>query len=145
MPNNIPDLPFGAQLIGRTEKTLGALLDRILTDSGLSEAEYVAMRICSELIGSQRAEVEAQLAAVFRRGDDHASALLDRLASAEVIDCDALRPLQLTATGLALRDRIARETDMITERLWGDLPAGDLAVAARVLSTVLRRAALEKA
>lgn len=126
-------------------ETLGVLLDRILADSGLSEPEYVAMRVCSELAGSQRADVEARLAAVFRRGDDHASALVDRLASAGVIESDALRPLQLTTTGLALRDRIAGETDKITERLWGDLPAEDLAVAARVLSTVLRRAAQEGA
>lgn len=145
MSTTIPNLPFGTQLIGRTEKTLGALLDRILQDSGLSEPEYVAMRVCSDRAGSQRADIEAQLATVFRKGEDHAAALLDRLIAAGVIEDDASRSLRLTAAGGALRDRIAAETDVITERLWGDLPAEDLSVAARVLTTVLRRGALERA
>lgn len=139
------DLPFGTQLIGRTEKSLGVLLDRVLADSGLNEPEYVAMRVCSDQAGSQRAAIEARLAAVFRKGNDHASALLDSLASAKVIESDASGSVQLTASGRSLRDGIALETDAITARLWGDLPAQDLDVAARVLSTVLHRAALEHA
>ena len=36
---------FGPQLIGETEKTLQALLRRALTDSGLSERLWVALRV----------------------------------------------------------------------------------------------------
>ena len=145
MSTTAPDLPFGAQLIGRTEKSLNVVLDRILIDSGLSEPEYVAMRVCSDQAGSQRSDIEAQLTAVFRKGPGHAEQLLDRLTDAGVIETDDAQTLTLTAAGIALRDGIASQTGAITERLWGDLPSDDLAVAARVLSTVLQRAADERA
>lgn len=137
--------PFGAQLIGRTEKSLNAILGRILLDSGLSEPEYVAMRVCSDHAGANRSDVEARLSGVFRKGPDHAGQLLDRLTSAGIIESDEADSLTLTSAGVALRDGLAQRTNAITERLWGDLPDQDLVVAARVLSTVLTRAANEHA
>src|SRR5262245_55226960 len=44
--------PFGPQLIGETEKTLGALLRRFLERSGLSEPEWVTLRVADLLDGS---------------------------------------------------------------------------------------------
>jgi hypothetical protein len=145
MTTSTPNLPFGAQLIGRTEKSLGAVLDRVLIDSGLTEAEYVALRVCSDQAGSQRTDIEVQLSAVFRQGHGHAEHLLDRLTSNGIIEVDESGSLRLSGAGIVLRDGIARQTSAITERLWGDLPAADLAVAARILSTVLERAADERA
>lgn len=145
MSTSTPTLPFGAQLIGRTEKSLNAILQRILVDGGLSEPEYVAMRVCAEHTGAQRLDLEGQLAVVFRKGKDQASSLLDSLTGAGIIATDATGCVALTPTGRDLRDRMAAETDAITARLWGDLAADDLAVAGRVLSTVLQRAAGERA
>jgi len=145
MSTTTPDLPFGAQLIGRTEKSLDAVLKGILVGSGLSEPEYVALRVCSDRSGEQRAGVTAQLATAFRKGDDHAAALVERLASAGMINPDQAAPVELTQTGRELHDRLVAETNAIAARLWGDLPTADLAVAARVLSTVLRRTATEHA
>ena len=39
--------------------------------------------------------------------------------------------------------KIRSEVNEITQRLWGDLPAEDLANAGRVLGTVLERASAE--
>jgi DNA-binding MarR family transcriptional regulator len=141
MSTTTPDLPFGAQLIGRTEKSLDALLKGVLVGSGLSQPEYVALRVCSDRAGEQRANITAQLAAAFRKGEDHAAALLERLGSAGMINSDQAAPIELTQTGRELHDRLVAETDAVAARLWGDLPSHDLAVAARVLSTVLRRTA----
>jgi DNA-binding MarR family transcriptional regulator len=60
-----------------------------------------------------------------------------------MINTDQAAPVELTPAGRELHDRLAAETDALAARLWGDLPDGDLAIAARVLSTVLRRAAKE--
>jgi DNA-binding MarR family transcriptional regulator len=49
-------------------------------------------------------------------------------------------PVKLTDAGQQLFGQIRAATTEITERLWGDLPAEDLAAAGRVLSTVLARA-----
>jgi DNA-binding MarR family transcriptional regulator len=141
---NIPDLPFGTQLIGRTEKSLNAILDRILGDSGLNETEYVAMRFCAAHPGAPRAEATAQLATVFRKGEEHAAAQVERLVSAGIVESDPAGSLELTAAGRELQARLVAEIESITARLWGDIPAADLEVAGRVLSTVLRRAAAER-
>lgn len=145
MSATTPNLPFGTQLIGRTEKSLSGILTRLLADRGLTEPEYVAMRVCSERAGSPRSEIEAQLASVFRKGDDHAADLLDRLTAAGIIAADGSGSLELTVSGRELRDGIAGQTNAITERLWGDIPAEHQEIAARVLSTVLQRAADERA
>lgn len=42
-----------------------------------------------------------------------------------------------------LRERVGGRIGEIAARLWGDLPAEDLAAAGRVLGTVLRRANAE--
>jgi DNA-binding MarR family transcriptional regulator len=144
MGTTTPDLPFGAQLIGRTEKSLDAVLKATLVGSGLSEPEYVALRVCSDRSGEQRTDVIAQLAAAFRRGEDHAAQLIERLSEAGLINSDPAAPVELTQAGHELHDRLVAETDAIAGRLWGDLPAHELAVAARVLSIVLGRAATER-
>lgn len=143
MSTTTPDLPFGAQLIGRTEKSLDVLLKRVLVDSGLSEPEYVALRVCFDHAGDQRADVTAQVAAAFRKGDDHAAGLVERLGDAGLIDTNHAAQVQLTTAGRELHNRLVAETDAIAGRLWGDLPSDDLTVAARVLSTILHRAATE--
>jgi hypothetical protein len=143
MSTTTPDLPFSAQLIGRTEKSLDALLSGVLDGSGLSEPEYVALRVCSDRAGESRADITAQLTIAMRKGEDYAAALIERLSSAGMINADQSMPVELTPAGGELHDRLVGETDAIAGRLWGDLPTDDLAVAARVLSTVLRRSATE--
>jgi hypothetical protein len=49
----------------------------------------------------------------------------------------------LTDRGQRVHGRVRAATTEITERLWGDLPADDLATAGRVLDTVLARANAE--
>jgi DNA-binding MarR family transcriptional regulator len=141
----IPEIPFGTQLIGRTEKSLNAILGRILRDSGLSEPEYVAMRVCAAHPSAPRADITAQLATAFRKGEAHASDLIDALIGAGIVQSDAAGALDLTASGRELYDSMVAETEAVTTRLWGDLPAEDLELAGRVLMTVLRRAAAEQA
>ena len=143
MSTTASDLPFGAQLIGRTEKSLGALLNGILVGSGLSEPQYVSLRVCADRSGEPRAEVIAQLAAAFRKGENHAAELIESLGGAGMIDTDQADAIQLTPAGHDLHARLVADTEALTERLWGDLPSDELAVAARVLNAVLRRAANE--
>jgi hypothetical protein len=53
--------------------------------------------------------------------------------------------VKLTDSGQLLHSQIRAAVIPITERMWGDLPAEDLATAGRVLSTVLERANAELA
>ena len=53
--------------------------------------------------------------------------------------------MRLTDAGQQLFGRIRGAVTEITGRLWGDLPAEDLATAGRVLSIVTERASAELA
>jgi hypothetical protein len=97
---------FSTQLIGQTEKTLNAILGRLLAGTGLSEPQWVT-----------------------------AKQLFDVSDSAVTV----------TDAGKQLHGRIRGVVGEITGRLWGDLPAEDLAAAGRILTTVLERASAELA
>jgi hypothetical protein len=45
-------IPFGSQLIGQTEKALVALLRRSLEGTGLSEPQWVTLRVADQLVSS---------------------------------------------------------------------------------------------
>jgi hypothetical protein len=71
-----------------------------------------------------------------------AQARISELAAAQLLDApDGERgPVQVTDAGRQLHGRIRAAIAEITGRLWGDLPAEDLATAGRVLSIVTARA-----
>ena len=79
---------------------------------------------------------------MFKTSSDEATGVLDGLREAGLLQAEGDR-VSLTDRGRALHDRLLAETQAVTERLWGDLPGDDLAVAGRVLSTVLARANAE--
>jgi hypothetical protein len=54
-------------------------------------------------------------------------------------------PVRLTAAGTQVFGQIQAAVTEVTQRLWGDLPAEDLATAGRVLSIVTERANAELA
>lgn len=126
--------PFGPRLIGETEKTLNALLRRFLEGTGLTEPQWVTLRLADLLDGSVHADGLA--AAVAERAQfPHASELVSELTDRGLLDDGRLTPAgrELTA---AVQDTITTETASI----WGDLPANDVAGATRVLNEVICRA-----
>jgi hypothetical protein len=135
---------FGAQLIGQTEKTLNAILERLLEGSGLSEPQWVALRI-TEMAGPPvaRGELVRRLDGVFHAGQDDAEQLVNGLQDIGALHEDAAERIELTPAGRELHDQILAATHSLTARLWGDLAPVELETAARVLSTVLERAAGE--
>lgn len=56
-----------------------------------------------------------------------------------------VEPVRLTAQGTQVFGQIRGAVTEITERLWRDLPASDLATADRVLSIITERASAELA
>jgi hypothetical protein len=51
--------------------------------------------------------------------------------------------VHVTDTGQRLHPQVRTAVTLVTQRLWGDLAAEDLATAGRVLGTVLARADAE--
>lgn len=139
---------FGPPLIGQTEKAFNAILDRQLAGTGMTEPQWVTLTLAVGGGGSaDRGQLIGRLVAALKVRDADAESLIAELAAAQLLqasDGGASR-LEVTDGGRQLHGRIRAQVSEIIERLWGDLPAEDLATAGRVLSTVLARANAELA
>ena len=139
---------FSTQLIGRTEKTLNAILDRLLGGTGLTEPQWVTLSIA--VMSGGTIDVAAfvnRVSDALRINGAEARARIDELAAAqlfEISDVDG-STVRVTDAGRQLHARIRSVVVEITDRMWGDLPAEDLAAAGRVLTIVLERANAELA
>jgi hypothetical protein len=125
---------FGPQLIGETEKTLNALLDRRLADTGLSEPQWVTLRLADQLGGTVDADGLAHAVrdrAHFADADDLVGALSAR---------GLLQQGDLTPAGRELLTEVQTALSVETAPIFNDLPADDVAAATRVLNEVVSRA-----
>ena len=139
---------FGPPLIGQTEKALNAILDSQLAGTAMTEPQWVTLTLTVAGGGTaDRGQLIGRVVAALKVRDADADSVIAELAAAQLLqasDGDASR-LEVTDGGRQLHGRIRAQVSEITERLWGDLPAEDLATAGRVLSTVLARANAELA
>jgi hypothetical protein len=126
-------IPFGPVLLGQTEKTLQALLRDSLAGTGLTEPQWVTLRL-----------------AVLGEHVDHdalVDAVLDRAKftdAAELVAALTERGLVLdgspTERGRDLVAAVVEASDRTNGSVWRDLPSEDVDAATRVLNEVLRRA-----
>ncbi len=129
--------PFGPQLVGETEKTLNSLLHHVL-DGTLSEPEWVTLRL-AHLLEAEVHGADQLIAAVSDRARfDDAAGLVRGLTAAGLLEDGRPAP-RARALVADLQERIAVRTAPI----WRDLPAEDVAAAARVLTQVRDRARAE--
>jgi hypothetical protein len=139
---------FSTQVIGQAEKTLNAILNRELAGTGLTEPQWVTLTLTAASGGTlDRDQLAGRVAGALKVGEPDAAALVTALAAARLLQGGdgGGRPAQLTDAGQQLFGRIRAGITEITQRLWGDLPAEDLATAGRVLSIVTARASAELA
>jgi DNA-binding MarR family transcriptional regulator len=139
---------FNAQILGQTEKALNAILDRELTGTGLTEPRWVTLTLTVMSGGTvERDELVDRVAGGLKVSEAEAQARVGELAAAGLLQAPQGEGSRVTLTeaGRELHARIATAVAPITQRMWGDLPAEDLATAGRVLSTILARANAELA
>ena len=125
--------PFGPQLIGETEKTLNALLRRFLQTTGLTEPQWVTLRLAELLDGTVGADGLAAAVADRAHFPDAAD-LVDALA-----DRGLLEDGRLTSAGRELTASVQATISTETAPIWDDLPADDVAAATRLLNEVVTR------
>jgi DNA-binding MarR family transcriptional regulator len=141
---NSPAPPL-TQVIGQTEKTMNAILDRHLAGA-VSEPEWVTLVLMSRHNGSaDRDRFTDEVADALKISQATATGHVGQLISKGLVQA-APQPgsgLTLSDAGHKFQTRMQVQVGAITERLWGDLPAADLVVMRRVLGTILERADAE--
>lgn len=127
-------IPFSPQLIGETEKTLNALLRRLLEGTGLTEPQWVTLRVANQLDGT--VGNDDLIAAVADRAHfPDADRLVDDLSDLGLLDDG-----RLTSAGRGLTEALQATIASTTAPIWEGLPPDDVAAAARVLNEVVVRA-----
>ncbi len=136
------------QIIGQTERALGALMNKVLAAAGGTFPQWVALTITAGVDdGIDRERLIERLADALAVDASAASAVMT-----ELIESDLLRTLPGPDRRLGLsergRNRHARIRDAIgdvTGRLFGDAADEDLRTAGRVLTLITARARAELA
>lgn len=126
------------RVIGETEKTLNAFLGRLLAGTGIAEPQWVILSVAITGGGSITPQ---QAASALKITEPQAEDQLSQLAAAGYLTDGN----SVTQRARDLFARVRNATQEITERLWGDLSAEDLATAGRVLSIITERANAELA
>jgi hypothetical protein len=128
--------PFGPQLIGETEKTLNALLERFLEPTGLTEPQWVTLRVARQL--DPNADADGLAAALADRA--HFSDAPDLVA--ELNARGLLDGGQISASGIELTTAVQARIGTETASIFENLPEEDVDSATRVLNEIISRARL---
>lgn len=135
------DTPFTAQVLGETEKALNAILYRQLDAVGLTEPDWITLQLTVGAGGEiAREQLVRRLAGALKVGEADAEARVTGLAAAGLLSVSEDGKVAVADAGAHVHARVRGEVGEITRRLWGDLPAEDLATTGRTLATILERA-----
>lgn len=132
---------FGTALIGQTEKTLNAILERQLAGTGITEPQWVTLTMTVVGGGAiDRAELIRRVSGATKFSEASVAERITELTAAGLLRDGGADGIKVSAAGQAQWTQVRTALGPIIQGLWGDLPAEDLATAGRVLSTVLARA-----
>jgi hypothetical protein len=126
--------PFGPQLIGETEKTLNALLRRFLESTGLTEPQWVTLRLAGQLDDS--VDEKGFVAALADRAHfTDAGELVEQLSARGLLVGG-----RLSSSGTELTSTVAATIASATAPIWENFPEGDIESTTRVLNEIITRA-----
>jgi hypothetical protein len=135
------------RVIGQAEKTLNAILARQLAGTGLTEPQWVILTLAVTSGGTAEPDKFTRMVAdALKISETEARARVGGMVTAQRLQITGeARAVTVTGAAHQLHSRISAAVGEITQRLWGDLPAGDLATAGRVLAIITERANAELA
>jgi len=140
--------PLNTQVIGQTESALGALLEPLLADAGITFQQWLVLTVTAASGGrTDRGQLVARIAGARKIDPTEVESAIAELtatglATAELATAElatATGPLALTDSGQDMYQRIRGAIDELNAELFA-FPPEDLATAGRVLSIVTERA-----
>jgi DNA-binding MarR family transcriptional regulator len=132
---------FNTQVIGQAEGALGAILNPVLAPTGTTPLQWFVLTVAA---GSNGTASRARVAGARKVDPAQVQAAIAELAGAGLLELpDEGAALRLTAEGQARVQGIRSTLGEITARIFGGIPAEDLALAGRVLTAVTEHANAE--
>jgi DNA-binding MarR family transcriptional regulator len=136
------------QIVGQAEKAHKPLLDRILARTGTTMNQWVALRLTAVSGGAaDRDQLITSITGALQTDDAAVLTAISELTTAGLLkDLPGERSrLGFTGAGQALYQQINSAVGEVVARAYADIPAGDLAIAARVLTLITTRLNAEQA
>lgn len=131
--------PLNGQVIGMTHYATRALLQRALDTVEMSFEESVVLGLVATSDAPiDRDDVVSRTTSGLKVGERAVLETLSHLEAAGLVSAGSV--ITVTDDGRTRQRFIREHVESITEALYGDLPAGDLAVVGRVLTMVTERA-----
>jgi hypothetical protein len=131
--------------IGEAERTLRALLERLLASAGLTFPEWTVLAFLDGAPLGRDELVRRQLAGSVVGDAGEAESTVDALLSSGLVVAGGGGAIEVTAAGDARYRPVRREVSRITDGLYEGLPVADLEATHRTLVEVARRAHVELA
>ncbi len=142
----MPTTPPLTQSIGLAENALRAILDRLLVAPGLRYDQWVALNVIARAEAPlSQDQLMQHLVAALKREPATLLPMLDELTARDLITAPVGEAARVTLTphGEAQVRSVRRNIADVTERVYGDLPPGDLTTTHRVLEVIAERASRE--
>ncbi|MFI1470579.1 MarR family transcriptional regulator [Streptomyces wuyuanensis] len=134
-----------ARALGLAHYAARGVLEHVLARHGMTFRQQIALRAAVNADAPQTPDdLVAQIRASLKSDPADIRTTLDELLAGRLLVTDGTR-LRATDAGRELLTAVGAETAPISARIWGGIPAEDLAAAGRVLTTVTERANTELA
>ncbi|MFI1073295.1 MarR family transcriptional regulator [Streptomyces puniciscabiei] len=134
-----------ARALGLAHYAARGVLEHVLSRHGITFQQQVVLRAAVTADAPQTPDdLITQVQGSLKADPADIRATLDELLARQLLNADGahLRP---TDAGRELLAAVGAETAPVTARIWGGIPAEDLAAAGRVLALVTERANTELA
>lgn len=134
-----------ARVLGLAHYAARAVLESVLDRHGATFQQQITLRLV--VVAGQPVEREAlvtQVVGALKVDPAEARGVITELGAKGLITVDG-SDVRVTDAGGDFYTRVSAETGEISARIWGGIPAEDLAAAGRVLATVTERADAELA
>ncbi|MFI8916418.1 MarR family transcriptional regulator [Streptomyces sp. NPDC053513] len=134
-----------ARILGLAHYAARGLLEHVLSRHGITFTQQIALRAAINADAPQTPhDLITQIHDSLKTDPADIHAVLDDLTARRLLTLDGAH-LRATDTARELLTAITADTAPVTARVWGDIPAEDLAAAGRVLALVTERANAELA
>ena len=136
-----PLTALNPSIVGQAEKAHGAILRRILAATTLDEKQWITMNLAIGMgTPIDREQLVARVAAAAKFDPNAIEAAIASLAAARLLGLgDDDHHLTVTNAGRSLIDDLRAAIAGTVGRAYGEIPAEDLATAARVLTAITTR------